>query len=96
MLWRFRIAKMFSSNIQDGSHVGSLEALQTTSDSGLLKAISSDSQDGHHDTYHDKPNPGEQFWPIWASSLKKRITKAWTGDKSCYLSVSFICLNLYH
>ena len=40
---------------------GNLETLQTTSDSGLLKAIGSDSQDGHHGTYHDQPNPGERF-----------------------------------
>ena len=37
--WRFKIVKLFSSNIQDGSHDGNLETLQTTSDSGLLKAI---------------------------------------------------------
>ena len=37
--WRFIIAKSFSSNIQDGGHVGNLETLQTTSDSELLKAI---------------------------------------------------------
>ena len=35
--WRFRIAASFSSNIQDGGHNGSLETLQTTSDSELLK-----------------------------------------------------------
>ena len=44
--WRFRIAASFSSNIQDGGHGGNLETLQT-SDSELLKAIGSDSQDGH-------------------------------------------------
>ena len=32
-------SKSFSSNIQDGGHGGNLETLQTTSDSGLLKAI---------------------------------------------------------
>ena len=37
--WRFRIAKSFSANIQDGGHGGNLETLQTASDSGLLKAI---------------------------------------------------------
>ena len=51
MTWRFRIAASFSSNIQDGGHDGgTLETLQTTSDSELLKAIGSDSQDGHHGT----------------------------------------------
>ena len=39
MTWRFRIAKLFSSNIQDSGHGGNLETLQTTSDSELLKAI---------------------------------------------------------
>ena len=48
--WRFRIAESFTSSIQDGGHGGNLETLQTTSDSELLKAISSDSQDGHQDT----------------------------------------------
>ena len=47
---RFRIAESFSSNIQDGGHVGNLETLQTTSDSELLKAIRSDSQDGCYGT----------------------------------------------
>ena len=46
--WRFRIAASFSSNIQDGGHDGNLENLQTTSDSELLKAIGSDSQNGYH------------------------------------------------
>ena len=41
--WRFRIAALFSSNVQDGGHGGSLETLQTTSDSELLKAVGSDS-----------------------------------------------------
>ena len=50
MTWRFRVAASFSSYIQDGGHGGSLETLQTTSDSELLKAIRSDSQDGHHGT----------------------------------------------
>ena len=45
--WRFRIAASFSFNIQDGGHGGNLEIFQTTSDSELLKAIGSDSQDGH-------------------------------------------------
>ena len=48
--WRFRIAALFSSNIQDGDLGGTLETLQTTSDSELLKAIGSDSQDGHYGT----------------------------------------------
>ena len=39
MTWRFRIAKSLNSNSQDGGHSGNLETLQTTSDSGLLKAI---------------------------------------------------------
>ena len=39
MTWRFRIAKWFSSSIQDGGHAGCLETLQTKSDSELLKAI---------------------------------------------------------
>ena len=47
--WRFKIAASFSSNVQDGQG-GNLETLQTTSDSELLKAIGSDSQDGHHGT----------------------------------------------
>ena len=47
---RFRIAESFSSNIQDGGHGGTLETLQTTSDSELLKTMWSDSQDGYHDT----------------------------------------------
>ena len=46
----FVIAASFSSNIQDGGHGGNLETLQTTSDSELLKAVGSDSQDGHHGT----------------------------------------------
>ena len=46
---KIQIAESFSSNIQDGGHGGSLETLQT-SDSELLKAIRSDSQDGHHGT----------------------------------------------
>ena len=33
-----------------GGHGGNLKTLQTTSDSELLKAIGSDSQDGHHGT----------------------------------------------
>ena len=48
--WRFRFAKSFSSNIQDGGHGGNLETLHPTSDSGLLKAIGYDCQDGHHGT----------------------------------------------
>ena len=36
---RFRIAKSFSSNSQDGGHGDNLETLQTTSDSELLKAV---------------------------------------------------------
>ena len=48
--WRFRIAASFSSSIQDGGHGVSLETLQTTSDSELLKAVGSDNQDGHHGT----------------------------------------------
>ena len=48
--WRDRIAASFSSNIQDSGHGGNVETLQTTSDSELLKAIGSDSQDGHHGT----------------------------------------------
>ena len=55
--WRFKIAASFSSNIQDGSHDGNLETLQT-SDSELLKVIGSDSQDV---TYYDQPIPGERF-----------------------------------
>ena len=39
MTWRFRIAALFSSNIQDGGHGGNLETLQTTSDSELLKEL---------------------------------------------------------
>ena len=39
VLWKFRIAKLFSSNIQDGSHDGNLETLQITSDSELLKTV---------------------------------------------------------
>ena len=50
MTLRFKIAALFSSSIQDGSHGGNLETLQITSDSELLKAIESDSQDGHHGT----------------------------------------------
>ena len=49
VFWRFRIAKLVCSNIQDGGHGGNLETLQTT-DSELLKAMGSDSQDGHHGT----------------------------------------------
>ena len=37
--WRFRIVESFSSSILDDGHGGSLETLQTTSDSELLKAI---------------------------------------------------------
>ena len=48
--WSFRIAASFSSNIQDGGHRCNLETLQTASDSELLKAIGSDSQDSHHGT----------------------------------------------
>ena len=48
--WRFIIATSFSSNIQDGGHGGNLETFQTTSDSELLKAMGSDSQDSHHGT----------------------------------------------
>ena len=48
--WRFRIAELFSSSIQDDSHGSNLETLQTTSDSELLKVIWSDNQDGHHGT----------------------------------------------
>ena len=47
---RFRNAELFSSSIQDGNHVGNLETLWTTSDSEMLKAIGSDSEDGHHGT----------------------------------------------
>ena len=43
------LLKSFSSNIQNGGHGGNLETLQT-SDSELLKAIWSDSQDSHHGT----------------------------------------------
>ena len=46
--WRFRMAASFSSSIQVGGHDGNLETLQTTSDFELLKAVGSDSQDGHH------------------------------------------------
>ena len=48
--WRFRITKSFSSNIHDGGHGSNFETFQKMSDSGLLKAIYSDSQDGHHGT----------------------------------------------
>ena len=48
--WRFRIVASFISNIQDGDYDDNLEILQTTSDSELLKAIRSHSQDGHHGT----------------------------------------------
>ena len=48
--WRFRIVASFISNIQDGDHDDNLETLQTTSDSELLKAIRSDSQDVHPGT----------------------------------------------
>ena len=48
MTWRFRIAKSFSCNIQDGDHGGNLETLKITSDSGLLKTIWADSQYDHH------------------------------------------------
>ena len=51
--WRIRIAASFSSSILVGGHGGNLETLQTTSDSELLKAIGSDSQDGHHGTTSD-------------------------------------------
>ena len=44
--WRFRIAESFSSSIQDDGHGGNLETLQAP-DSELLKAVRSDSQDGH-------------------------------------------------
>ena len=47
--WRFRIVASFISNIQDGDHDDNLETLQTT-DSELLKAIRSDSQDVHPGT----------------------------------------------
>ena len=50
MKWRFRIAESSSSSIQEDGHGGSLETFQPTSDSELLKAICSDSQDGHHGT----------------------------------------------
>ena len=52
MTWRFRIPASVSSNIQDGGYGGNLETLQTASDSELLKAIGSNSQDGHHETMH--------------------------------------------
>ena len=45
-----QIVESFISNIQDGGRGGSLETLQTTSDSELLKEIGSDSQDDHHGT----------------------------------------------
>ena len=48
--WRFRIAESFSSSIQDDGHGSNLETLKIKSDSELLKAIWSDSQDGHHGT----------------------------------------------
>ena len=48
--WRFRIAESFSSSIQDEGHGSNLETLQLTSDSELLKAIWSDSQDGYNGT----------------------------------------------
>ena len=48
--WRFRIAAAFSFSIRNGGHGGNLETLQTTTDSELLKAIGSDSQDDHHGT----------------------------------------------
>ena len=37
--WRFRVAESFNSSIQDDGHGSSLETLQTTSDSELLKAV---------------------------------------------------------
>ena len=43
MTWRFRIAKSFSSSIQDGSHGGNLETLQT-SDSGFLAKMATMAQ----------------------------------------------------
>ena len=39
-----------TNRFQDGGHGGNLKTLGTTSDSELLKAIVSDSQDGHHGT----------------------------------------------
>ena len=37
MTWRFRIAKSFSSTVQDGGHGGNLETLQIKSDSEFIK-----------------------------------------------------------
>ena len=48
--WRFKIAKSFSSNIQDCNHGGNLETLHTASGSKLLNAIWSDSRDGRNGT----------------------------------------------
>ena len=62
--WRFRIAKSFSSNIQDGSHGGNLETLQTSPDSELLRQsdlIGKMATMAQCNIYHDQPNPGEQF-----------------------------------
>ena len=59
--WGFRIVESFSSSIQDGGHGGSLETLQTTSDSELLKAVGSDSPRWHNLTYHDQSNQGKRF-----------------------------------
>ena len=61
MTWRLGIAKLFSSNIQDGGHGSNLETLQTTSDSGLLKAVLSDTKMAHYKAYHDQPIPGKRF-----------------------------------
>ena len=93
--WRFKIAKSFSSSIQDCNHSGNLETLQTTSDSKLLKAIWSDSQDGHH----DHPNPGERFWPTWAStyhyytifSFQKR-SSGWNVGSNVIIIIWFIII----
>ena len=76
MTWRFRIAASFSSNIKDGGNDGNLETLQTTSDFELLKAMGSDSQDGHHGTvYHIMISQFQvsDFWPIWVSSFKETL-----------------------
>ena len=70
--WRVRIAKIVHFQYPRWRNWGNLETLQTKSDSELLKAIWSDSQDGHHGTiYADQPNPGERFWLTWASNFAK-------------------------
>ena len=45
--WRFIVAESFRSSIQDDGHGSNLETFQATSDSELLKAILSDSQDDY-------------------------------------------------